>query len=874
MEPSTNPIYEVSVVTPFHNVDMNMFRRSYESLWEQTIGFANIQWIVVLHNTAKSYQDDVRKLLGEYENVIIKVLDNDAHTPSSPRNYGMGFATAPYIGFLDGDDGYTPRCLQTAVNRMQNAAAQMVVFRREYELEREGLFPLTEIVLWDQTREEIIIDRDNWDDEKMFSGVWGMVTSRLYDRNFLLKYNIAFDETVPFAEDMLFLIEAYGKAARICYLPQFIGYHYFINGGSLVQSVENKPGSVLVSYAKGFRKIFEAAFANGIYADFFMADLLTLFAHAMIGAKNLTLAHRMEIKEILEPYVHKIPLLPVNKLTTEQAAKLRYELPREIILHPENFNKGYHTQNLWNGQDTLLEILQKSKDTDYGRRYHFAAIQSAEGYQARVPLSDFKTYAPLVALQTQIGERGIFTADPVTCYLLSADGQDSPCLLPATAKHLAPYLKIFTKMVRHKTTFLLFESLPKPPAYNDNAVLNSLSGTLLAEFLQQERNTLQKNQAKFTSPEELLFPGEAMDTLYLRLLFALKERDVAQIISPYTWGIAEALNFMEDNWESLCHDIELGEITFALDVSAPFLRRMQGLLEPDRERAAELRRIFRDGFDDTLVKRIWPKLTRIVAFGAAVFRPYTDTMKKFIGDTPHDNGFFLLSTALMGESVAGSDKFRFVEGVHFCEFLPWDAKAGDRPLLLSQTQEGKIYEPIITNQAGLYRYRTGYLIRVEEQCDGNLIFTVLGRKNDVMELASIALTEEEIYGAIRQVADRYALNLADYAYCAAPPDTGEHLIVFFEPRSERHWREIQTRLNDAAIGAALDVKLAEVSPAYRQAREKELPPCRLLWSQPQTQLLYRDLRRFRQQTAPDQMKPTHFLRTPEQIRFFRQNVYD
>ena len=141
----------------------------------------------------------------------------------------------------------------------------MVVFRREYELEREGLFPLTEIVLWDQTREETIIERDNWDNEKMFSGIWGMVTSRLFDRNFLSENHITFDETVPYGEDILFLIEAYGKAERICYLPQFIGYHYFINGGSAVQSMENQPGEVLVSYAEGFRRIFDAAFRNGIY---------------------------------------------------------------------------------------------------------------------------------------------------------------------------------------------------------------------------------------------------------------------------------------------------------------------------------------------------------------------------------------------------------------------------------------------------------------------------------------------------------------------------------------------------------------------------------------------------------------------------------
>ena len=65
------PNYQVSVITPFHNVDMDMFRRGYESLQCQSIGFDNIQWIVVLHNTEPQYQEAVHALLREHDNVFI-----------------------------------------------------------------------------------------------------------------------------------------------------------------------------------------------------------------------------------------------------------------------------------------------------------------------------------------------------------------------------------------------------------------------------------------------------------------------------------------------------------------------------------------------------------------------------------------------------------------------------------------------------------------------------------------------------------------------------------------------------------------------------------------------------------------------------------
>ena len=855
------PEYQVSVITPFHNVDMDMFRRGYESLQRQSIGFDNIQWIVVLHNTKPEIRAEVEKMLAGQENIIIKVLDNDIHTPSSPRNYGLQLATAPYVGFLDGDDSFTPLCLQTTVDKMKKHACQMVVFRREYELEREGLFPLTEIVLWDQTKEEIIIERNNWDDIRMFSGIWGMVTSRLFDRKFLSESGITFDETVPYGEDILFIIEAYGKAERICYLPQFIGYHYFINGGSAVQSMENKPGKVLISYAEGFCRIFDAAFRNGIYIDYLLADFLAMFAGVMVNAKDLTLADRQAIKECLEPYVHKIPVLPTSKLCTEQEAKLRYELPREVILHPENFDKGRHTQSLWNGEGTLLEILRHNNDTDYGKCYYFAALQAAEGYQARVPLSSYGTYAPLIQLQTQIGEHGIFAADPVKYYLLTENEMGETQLFPATQKHLEPYVKAFTDMVRDKTSFALLESLPRYRAYNDRGVLNSLPGVILTEFFWQERNTLQGNHAEFTTPEELLFPTEALDTLYLRALFALKEEKVEQLIAPSTWGIVETLTFIEKNWETICHDIEQGEISFIVDVSDKLLKRMEGHLDGDKERAAQLRRAFSAGFDAKLLSRVWPNLKRIVAFGDDSFRIYTDRLRKYIGDIPLDNGYFMVSAALVGQATEGSNKYRLLDGHNFYEFLPPAAAAGETPCLLATVKEGEIYELIVTNQAGLYRYRTGYLIRAEERSGGSLIFSLAGRRGQSARVGSATLSESDVYLAITRTADEHGLDVMDFAFYA--DEAGLTILLELASTAESGGNLSHTEAD--VIAASLDTFLHQGNNDYAAH-------CRVLWSEPQTHLLYRDLRRYREQSAPYQIEPTHYLNTPEKIKFFTHTV--
>lgn len=865
--------YQISVVTPFHNVKMDVFRRAHEAMLQQTIGFANIEWIIVLHNTEEEYHAAMHELLDRYPNVILERLDNDAHTPSSPRNHGMKLATAPCLGFLDGDDSYTPICLEKCVQHIRDSGSQMVIFRREFEMENEHLAPITEIVLWDQTREEIIVDRENWDDEKMFTGIWGMVTSRIFDRKFLMDNAITFNEEVPFLEDNLFLIEAYGKVRQVSYLPQLIGYHYFIHEGSLVQGMSGQSGATLIRYAEGFRIIFDTALRNGIYAEWTIGFTLAYYARSLVQATGLTLEDRQKIKEILEPYVHMIPMLPVNKITSEKDAKIFYEVPRAVLLHPENFDKGASLQSLWNGEGDLLEIIQENQDTDYGKHYRFDIIRTAAGYQSRVPLSHYDTYLPLIELQTKVGESGILTSAPVYCYLMATDNSGAPRLFPATRKHLEPYFKAFCKIVSGKTTFLMAESLPMQGRYNDQKPLNTLTGILLSEFFQQERNDLRRRQAKFTAPEALLFPPGAMDTLYLRILFAIRERNVEQIVSPFTQGIVEAFSFLERHWQVLTDDIAEGRITMP-DLTPEFMQRIERYVSKDPERAEELRAVFRDGFDKPVAPRIWPKLRRVVANGVAGYRIYADRMKHYTGDTAHSHWNLALSAALVGRTVEGTDYFELDTGSDFYEFLPLGAEEGTMPFLLSQVKAGCDYELIVTSRAGLYRFCTGAVIRVRECKNGKLVFSYLGNKKNAVRIGEAVLREGEIYGAIHEASAGEGLAVVDYAVYAEAGEKGGRLEILLEAEESSRSDAAVPHDRSERFAAALDAALRRGSAPYDAARQQGTLPCSIAWLQPQTALLYRDVLRFRYHTAPDHIKPIHFLDTPAKIKFFRKMLLE
>ena len=195
-------MYKVSVVTPFHNVDMAMFEKCAESMRAQAIGFENIEWIIVVHNCQPHYLPLLTEMFKDDKNVIIKELNDGIRSPGMPRNHGMLFVTGPYVGFLDGDDSYTPDCLEVVCREMAETQSQVVTFRREYELEKESLHPHTETVTWNQTEWRIVMDRDDYQYDKMFTGLWPFTTSRLFDVSFLREHNIKYSKEVLWVEDV------------------------------------------------------------------------------------------------------------------------------------------------------------------------------------------------------------------------------------------------------------------------------------------------------------------------------------------------------------------------------------------------------------------------------------------------------------------------------------------------------------------------------------------------------------------------------------------------------------------------------------------------------------------------------------------------
>jgi hypothetical protein len=674
---------------------MGMFQKCADGMRCQTIGFENIEWIIVVHNSKPHYFPLVTEMFKNDKNVIVKELNDDMHSPASPRNHGMQFVTSPYLGFLDADDSYTPDCLEVVRREMIETQSQVVTFRREYELEKESLHPHTEKVVWNQTEWRIVMDRKDFQLDKMFTGLWPFSTSRLFDVAFLRKHNLTFSDKVLWVEDVWHTGMCLMLADRVCYLPQFIGYHYFINSGSIIQD-KKKPMEELIECFKSANIIIDDLSEMGVDITDTANTLFTLLTQYYL-ASDLTVEQRRTLCDIARPYLEKLQKMSPSKIHTPEECYLSYHLSKEVLSNPEDPMASPMLKDAMNGWMDMMNILRNNASTDYGRHYHFDQVETLADYQRLVPMSDFENYKRLLELQANIGESGILTTAPTRQYLINAKEQ----LIPCTDDHLRPYMESFATTLKRHHNLLVAIVGPRKKQTNDGCTVETLESQMVKKYMWYYHYARGKCRATFSMPDDLFFKTEPKEEMHTICRYALLDRDIDQIVALDTRRVAEMFDYIMEHQEML----------------------MTELRELDNVRADEVAEAFRSG--KPLAQALWHQLERVIAFGAGEYYDATTHMKQFTGQIPHNNGYYYTEETIYGRAVADdSDLFETLPSTGFHEYLPLEEEDNAATVLPTNTKRGVPYQLVVTNNAGLYRYVTDHIVCIQETQMDKILFTI------------------------------------------------------------------------------------------------------------------------------------------------------
>ena len=522
-------------------------------------------------------------------------------------------------------------------------------------------------------------------------------------------------------------------------------------------------------------------------------------------------------------------------------------------------------------RELLMKIVQDNKDTEYGKRYHFDQIHSIDDYKRLVPFSTYDDYAPYIERMTGKGEKGLITVYPIVQYAETSGSIGVPKKIPVSRQSM----EIYTKYTITRVTALAdkwhrehdHHKLPIGRGFNQLEIVDRTlpDGTPLGNISGSAAKSYKKLFPYYlTSPIPVLYPKGYIPMMYLKVRYALADRDTTFMFSVFMTNLVDMMNYIKKNWEWLVVDIRTGTFNKDVKIDEETKAELMKVTRPEPERAAELEREFRKGFDTPIIPRIWPKMSFISTIGTGGFAAYTRAMRSFSGNVPIDFQIYGASESMMATCTHIEEpEFALLCDSCFFEFLPADAPADcTETLNIDQLEVGKEYEIIITNLSGFYRYRIKDVIKVLGYEGESPKITFSYRKSQLLDLAGDKITESMMDEAIRRTGDDLGVNIIDYSVYPNRDESPSHYEFLIEP--------------DAPLDPArcdeyrqiLEKHLGEVNPVYKECIDtNEIAHAVLYLQQLQTHALWRDVK-VHKGTSLNQVKPVRVLDTPMKKNFF------
>ena len=523
----------------------------------------------------------------------------------------------------------------------------------------------------------------------------------------------------------------------------------------------------------------------------------------------------------------------------------------------------------------LMRLLEDNKDTEYGKKYGFADIHSIENYQKKVPVATYDTFSPYLE-RMMAGEKDILTAYSFNHFNETSGTVGNPKVVPMTDRQS----DVFAKYNNLYMYGLLGENVDAD--WMDGRAFCTSSGNCrtlpsgltvgeasakMADYIKGGKAALDAMiRTMYTSPIEGLNPEHGVDTKYVHTRFALMDREVRGMVTGFYSVIVLFLHYIETHVDVLIHDIETGTISEEIEMPEEVRKSLLAKIEPMPERAAELREAFRNGTEEPWVKKVWPHFDYITGAGGDGFEIYDRQIKEhFTGGGVANIYSGITASEGLWSVPAGVDDFDSIlaPSAAFVEFLP--VEAGDdfsRCVTMDKLEEGKVYELIVTNLSGFWRYRMSDAVKVTGFYNATPKVQFMYRVNRTINLAEEKTTEKALQIAVEATAKDMGIDLADFTVYPNTEVTPNRYDFLIEPRKEMEGVDMD------ALRECVFKHLCEANPVYYDCYADhwlDKPEVYLL--QPETQLLYRDMMVMRGASL-NQLKPVRVIMNERQRKFF------
>ena len=215
--------YLFSVIVPVYNTE-KYIEECIESLVNQTIGFENIQLILINDGSTDNSEEICLKYKNKYpDNIVYELKQNGGQ--ASARNTGYKYIEGKYVNFLDSDDKFqldTFFEVYKYFEEIYNKVNFIMINIEYFEDESGGFLPYIEL------NESSILNINS--KNILVSSIWNCFFKSNIIKNYLFDINCKFGDDFKLINNILIYEENYG------YLNEGKYYYRICNEGNAISN--------------------------------------------------------------------------------------------------------------------------------------------------------------------------------------------------------------------------------------------------------------------------------------------------------------------------------------------------------------------------------------------------------------------------------------------------------------------------------------------------------------------------------------------------------------------------------------------------------------------------------------------------------------
>ncbi len=217
--------YKISVIVPIYNAE-NTLKRCLNSVINQTIGFKNIELILVDDKSTDNSKKIIEEYKNKYSNIKTIFSQKNNGNPGYVRSLGIDIATAPYLMFIDTDDTYEENICKILYENIKSNNVSLVQCNHKIIFNESG-----EVLL--NSKEKNLPNYPFNPDEFTDSYIQAYFWTKIYRTENAKNKNIYLYKTFT-PEDLIFNLEylCYSNS-KILVLNNYFGYNYYVYETSL-----------------------------------------------------------------------------------------------------------------------------------------------------------------------------------------------------------------------------------------------------------------------------------------------------------------------------------------------------------------------------------------------------------------------------------------------------------------------------------------------------------------------------------------------------------------------------------------------------------------------------------------------------------------